>query len=194
MYLRACVGELTPKPDAAIFADTQAEPPGVYRHLAWLRANFSKEIPIRVVTAGSLERNLFWGGEGRSGFAQIPAFLDGSGQRGMGPRQCTYQFKILPIQREVRCMLGLEKGERAAGRYQVEQWIGISVDEAHRAKDSDVSWITRRYPLLFDDPMRRGGLSRVASTERLPATREILLLLLPLHPRPAVAGDEAAGT
>ena len=30
----------------------------------------------------------------------------------------------------------------------VEQWLGISMDEWQRAKDSDVKYVTNRFPLL----------------------------------------------
>ncbi|MBK8468162.1 MAG: hypothetical protein IPL32_20295 [Chloracidobacterium sp.] len=52
MALMAAHGEITPIPDCAIFADTQAEPQSVYTWLDWLE----KELPFPVyrVTKGSL--------------------------------------------------------------------------------------------------------------------------------------------
>ena len=41
LALMAAAGEVTPMPDAAIFADTQAEPAGVYRWLDWLEKHRS---------------------------------------------------------------------------------------------------------------------------------------------------------
>jgi hypothetical protein len=40
----------------------------------------------------------------------------------------------------------------------VEQWIGITLDEAHRAKESDVQYIVNRHPFLemLDRPWTRG--------------------------------------
>ena len=49
-------------------------------------------------------------------------------------------------------------GERAAGRFRVQEWVGISVDEATRAKPSRDSWIQTRWPLLYDVPMRRSEI------------------------------------
>ena len=40
----AAKGELTPMPEAAIFADTQWEPKDVYEHLDWLE----KQLPFRI--------------------------------------------------------------------------------------------------------------------------------------------------
>jgi len=155
MYLMACEGELTPMPSVAIFADTQAEPPWVYEHLDWLEKNFSHIIPIQRCTAGSLEKNIYWKSKEDSKFAQIPAFLDKGGVKAMGRRQCTFQYKIKPIQKATRELLGLKPRQRAKGKYRVQQWIGISVDEVHRAKPSDVAWIERYYPLLLVKPTRR---------------------------------------
>lgn len=182
MYRMAVEGAFGVVPDVAIFADTQAEPPWVYEQLEELRRFGGSVIPIRVVTAGSLEKNIYWGGEGRSGFAQIPAFLrGGDGNRGIGPRQCTHQYKIKPIERACREILGLKRGERAAGKYMVEQWIGISTDEAHRAKTSDVKWITRRYPLLFDVPMRRGDCMEYHRQRGLPLPKKSSCFFCPYH-------------
>src|SRR5688572_15714259 len=52
MALMAAHGEITPMPDAAIFADTQAEPQSVYVWLDWLE----KQLPFPVIRAskGSL--------------------------------------------------------------------------------------------------------------------------------------------
>ena len=42
MALMAAKGEITPMPDCAIFADTQAEPQSVYDYLDWLE----KQLPF----------------------------------------------------------------------------------------------------------------------------------------------------
>ena len=60
LYLMAALGELEPKPEAAIFADTQWEPVHVYRHLDWLQS-LELDIPIVRVSAGNLYANT-WDG------------------------------------------------------------------------------------------------------------------------------------
>lgn len=154
MYLMACAGELRPTPDVAIFADTQAEPSWVYQQLDYLDS--LRAIPIHRVTAGDLGQavELVPASTGQR-FASVPFWVKTDDGRGMGKRHCTHDYKLEPIQREIRRLLGLAKGERAAGRYRVEEWVGISVDEAHRAKPSRTPWIETRWPLLFDKPMRR---------------------------------------
>lgn len=55
MALMAAHGEIGPMPDAAIFADTGAEPLSVYEHLRWLKsANLNLPFPIIEVGHGNL--------------------------------------------------------------------------------------------------------------------------------------------
>ena len=59
LALMAASGEIMPMPDAAIFADTQAEPAKVYEHLDWLMGPGILPFPVIVVTAGSLLADLY---------------------------------------------------------------------------------------------------------------------------------------
>jgi hypothetical protein len=140
MALMAACGEITPMPDAAIFADTQDEPKEVYTHLEWLLTVLP--FPVHIVTAGKLsQRHL----EGFNG-ARTPFFIKAGG---MAKRQCTREFKIRPLRRKVRELLGYDpRGRIPAGA--VSQWIGISTDEADRQKPSGVTFAINRWPLLED--------------------------------------------
>jgi hypothetical protein len=69
-------------------------------------------------------------------------------------RACTRDFKIRPVERAIRRLLGLKKGQRVPAGVIVEQWIGISLDEIIRATPSKVPWIVQRWPLL-EKRMRR---------------------------------------
>lgn len=62
-------------------------------------------------------------------------------------RQCTNEFKLAPIRKRVRELLGLEAGARAKGKT-ARALIGISLDEASRMKPSRDSFITNCYPLV----------------------------------------------
>ena len=81
--LMAAHGEL-PMPDAAIFADTQAEPEGVYEHLRWLMSPNVLPFRVHVVTRGNLERALLDGRNATGqGFVTIPFFTLGpDGEKG----------------------------------------------------------------------------------------------------------------
>lgn len=146
MALMAARGVFGKLPDAAIFADTQWEPPAVYDWLAKLETFLP--FPVLRVTRGSLRESVFRG-ENATGqrFASIPWFtLDENGKKGMGRRQCTREYKLEPIRRRTRELMGYEKGQRVRNRAEV--WIGISTDEAVRAKSSRDAWQTNRWPLL----------------------------------------------
>tara|TARA_S200002703_G_scaffold103169_1_gene89425 strand:- start:454 stop:1290 length:837 start_codon:yes stop_codon:yes gene_type:complete len=134
-----------PRPDAAIFADTQWEPKGVYEHLDWLESELS--YPVYRVTAGNLREDALNMKSVRSTtdkkFMAIPLFTD----TGIGRRQCTYDYKILPIRKKTRELLGLKPKQRANNIF-AETWIGISWDEMQRMKDSGLRYIKNRWPLL----------------------------------------------
>ena len=97
-----------PKPDIAIFADTQWEPQAVYDHLRWLKDQVSFE--IRTVTAGNIKDNLHNGiMPDNSKFIGIPIFLaKDDGGNGLMRRQCTTKYKLQPIHQELRKILGLQ--------------------------------------------------------------------------------------
>ena len=153
MALMAAHGEITPMPDAAIFADTGAEPNPVYRHLEWLMSgNVALPFPVYVVSAGNLGDEILKATrqQGKRGsHARPPFFVDnGDGTDGMIRRQCTGDYKIDPINKKIRELLGLRPRQRWPKAVGVEQWIGISTDEAVRMKPSQVPTIRIRWPLI----------------------------------------------
>lgn len=159
MALMAAHGEIGPMPDAAIFADTGSEPKGVYDHLEWLSSGNVLPFPIRRVgLATALRDDLIAGvnSGGKRRYASIPSFLDkGPAEReGIGRRQCTKEYKIEPLLREQRAMLGFAPRQRIP-KASVEVWIGISTDEATRMKPSRVAWAVNRWPLAIEQRMSR---------------------------------------
>lgn len=146
LALMVAKGELPPI-DGAIFADTQWEPESVYRHLEWLTPQLP--FPVHVVSIGNIvdairTRRNTTGGR----YAAIPWFtVNPDGSKGMGRRQCTSEYKLTPIMRKLRELLGVGRRARIkAGA--VEQWIGISTDEATRMKDARQRWMRNRWPLV----------------------------------------------
>jgi hypothetical protein len=144
MALMAAHGEITPMPDCAIFADTGAEPKAVYKHLNWLETQLP--FPVYRVQAGNLRDEILGAMAGKNRMDARPPFFTKSG--GMLNRQCTQDFKILPLQRKVRELIGLKKGQRGPKEIKVSQWIGISTDEAQRMKPSRLSFVQHRWPLI----------------------------------------------
>lgn len=151
MALMAASGEITPMPDAAIFADTQAEPDGVYQWLKWLKPMLP--FPVYQVSYGDLGKDgLELRRSQKSGKlytrSLIPVFIKNqNGSRGIFPRKCTRDYKIAVIRREMKRLLGLSRVSSKSESL-VTCWIGISLDEEERKKVPDVSWVTNRWPLI----------------------------------------------
>jgi hypothetical protein len=140
MALMAAHGEVTPMPDCAIFADTQAEPQSVYRWLDWLETQLP--FPVHRVTRGDLStESVRVRRSKKTGLdylqQDIPAFTFPKSS-GMMWRQCTERWKLRPIHTFL-------KPFKSQG---VIQWLGISIDEAHRMRDARKPWIQNRYPLI----------------------------------------------
>ena len=150
LALMAAHGEIEP-PDCAIFADTQSEPEGVYRHLARLKDLLP--FPVHIITIGSLRADLLR--VGRKRYTAIPTFFgDAKGNSGIGRRMCTREFKVDPLTKKTRELMGYTPRQRIpAGS--CESWIGISTDEAHRMKPARNLWQINRYPLI-ERRMSRG--------------------------------------
>jgi len=145
MALMAAAGLITPMPTCAIFADTGAEPAHVYAQLDYLRGKLP--FPIHVVSGGNLYEDLMSGNK-RASWGRPPFFVVNDDQKaGQLRRQCTGDYKIDPIRRKVRELVGLTRRKSPAYPV-VVQWIGISLDEVGRAKDSQEPWQTNRFPLL----------------------------------------------
>jgi len=153
MALMAAHGEITPMPDCAIFADTQAEPKAVYTWLDWLEKQLP--FPVHRVTEGSLYKII--GQERPTGkwrHMPIPAFVETpDGKGGLLNRSCTKDYKLTPLRRKVRQLLGID-GKRSPAEPVVTQWIGISTDEAQRMKPSRETWQVNRWPLIEHDISR----------------------------------------
>lgn len=134
LALMMAAGEIEPC-EHAIFADTQWEPRKVYEWLDWLEKQLP--FPVHRVTQGNL-REAALGNTNSSGgrFASIPWHMPNA----MGQRQCTREYKVDPLRRKMREIVG--KGGQA------QVCIGISVDEAHRMKPSRNKWQHHTWPLI----------------------------------------------
>lgn len=153
MALMAADGEIGPMPDCAIFADTGAEPQSVYDHLEWLTKQLP--FPVHIVSAGNIFEDMQRGKtNGRPPFH----ILNPDGSKGFSRRQCTQDYKIIPIQKKVRELIGLKPRQRGPKTIEVSQWIGISLDEAMRMKPSRLSFVQHRWPLIELQMTRRDCL------------------------------------
>lgn len=172
LLLMALRGEFDDAPDCAIFADTQWESKATYRHLEFLEREAARfNFPIFRVTAGDIRR---------SEWNKMPLFVRNlDGETGMLNRQCTQAYKLAPINRKIRQLVGLEKGERSNGAV-CELWLGISLDEASRMRDSREKWKTHRYPLV-ERLMRRKDCLEWLAANCFPKPPKSACLGCPFH-------------
>lgn len=148
--LMAAHGEITPMPDAAIFADTQAEPASVYRWLEWLEKQLP--FPVHRVSRGDLTKESLTLREFKDDSSRhwvkslIPAFIENpDGTRGIMGRQCTFSYKVEQLEKAARRLGNIKRGQK---EITVTQWIGISWDEIQRIKPARVPWSQHRWPLV----------------------------------------------
>ncbi|MGI5457508.1 hypothetical protein ACQEWB_30950 [Streptomyces sp. CA-249302] len=171
---------ILPKVDYAIFADTGWEPNAVYSHLDRLEREVAKPagIPILRVTSGNIRSDAL---DPDHRFASMPLYiLNQDGKAGMTRRQCTGEYKIKPIKKKVRELLGYPYPARIPRDVFVEQWVGISTDEFHRAKDADVKYMRNRHPLI-DMGWSRSDCIRYLSSLGLADTPKSSCLGCPFH-------------
>ncbi|MFD5881033.1 hypothetical protein [Streptomyces yangpuensis] len=150
LLLLSAEGRLPPL-DAAIFADTRWESAEVYAHLDRLEKEVAipAGIPIHRVSTGDIRRDAL---DPSARYAQMPLFIRGArGGEGMLRRACTDEYKLRCLKQRVRELLGYPHPQRVPAGVHVEQWIGISLDEASRAvgMTNDVQYMRLEFPLLF---------------------------------------------
>lgn len=178
LALMAARGEIE-APDCAIFADTGWEPAAVYTHLAWLEAQLP--FPVHHVAGGNIRDDIIAGNTERHGrFSSVPWYLRlPDGKAGMGRRQCTTHYKVEPIRRKIRDLLG--KGARDfIAPASVEMWIAISRDEAQRAKPSRRRYIVHKH-LLLEMRMSRAGCLGWLAERQYPRPPKSACVGCPFH-------------
>ncbi|MFE6053104.1 hypothetical protein ACFQ6N_20280 [Kitasatospora sp. NPDC056446] len=179
LLLLSALGEL-PKLDYAVFSDTGWEPSKVYRHLDEVERKIARpaNIPILRVSSGNIRKDAL---DPAHRFASMPLYiLNQDGSPGMTRRQCTGEYKIKPIKRQVRQILGYPHPARVPNGVYAEQWIGISTDEFHRAKDSDVRYTRHTFPLI-ELGMSRADCLKLLAEHGWGATPKSSCLGCPFH-------------
>lgn len=170
------------KPVCAINADTKNEPSNVYAWIEELKAA-QHDVPIIQVTQGDLMKDaLIIKRSKKTGRLYmkglIPAYVKNpDGTKGLLGRYCTQDYKIIPIVRECKKIVGnamlrlwnknhkralnaLAEAKEAKEPKPLWAWdecqndplvqmqIGISADESDRQKPSRVPWILNEHPLV----------------------------------------------
>jgi len=138
---------ILPHCDVAIFADTGREKTATLEYLKYLKKwqETNNGIPIHVIQT-NLYRDLLQKSQTKERFAKIPAFTKNEDRVGMLQRQCTGKYKIIPIDKAIRKLLGV--GYKEKMKTNVEVWKGISLDEHMRMSYPSVEWKTHVYPFV----------------------------------------------
>jgi len=154
LLLMAYHGEIE-RPDHAIFADTGWEPQEVY---TWLdKLENIVDIPVHRTSVGRRIQDDELRAKMRGHIADetlnryitMPFYTrDKHGNVGMVQRQCTNEYKIQPLHKKIRELMGLKPRQWAPKTPEVELWFGISSDEASRMRMADKLYIVNHYPLV----------------------------------------------
>lgn len=83
-------------------------------------------------------------------------------EKGMVMRQCTAEYKIMPVKTKVRELLGYQPRQKV--REIVHMWKGISTDEIQRVKPIADKWIEAEHPLI--DVVQMNRCNCIAYVER----------------------------
>lgn len=164
------LGELEPL-GVALHADTTHEGTGTYA-FAKTFTPWLTERGVTVITVSDAQPLPIVA----SANTDIPAFTaTDSRNYGMLRRQCTESWKIRPM----RKWLQAHRNGRP-----VEQWIGISLDEYQRMKDSDVKYIVHRWPLI-EKRMTRSDCIAWLQRHGLPIPPKSACVFCPYHNKQA---------
>lgn len=184
--LMSAAGKLPPL-DAAIFADTGWEPKAVYD---WLHEYLIPRLPfpVYIVGKGNLRNEQIEarrrGSKQNAGddrWASLPYFTKSAeGKIGIIRRQCTSEYKIQPIEKKIRELLGLKPRQKYPKQLSVETWLGISLDETQRMKVSVDAWKTYRHPLV-DLRMTRNDCLRWMERNNHPTPPRSSCIGCPFH-------------
>ncbi len=144
-----------PRPERIVMADTGREDSATWAYLAESIAPYLATVDLRVEVAGHhlATVDLY----ARNGDLLIPAFTP----TGKLPTYCSTEWKQRVVHRWLRAA-GYGPGRP------VDIWLGMSTDEASRAKDSQTSWARHWYPLLFGVPMNRAECIALVARAGLP--------------------------
>lgn len=139
------IGEMSARGDlpkcTIIHADTGWERQATIEMRDWYADRWRRMgLDVHILTGQNIRR------DGAREHIHIPFFTDtGAPMR----RQCTRHFKMMPTKRKIRECLGFHPTKPPApppGSAIV--WLGITVDEWTRAKQSRVKFMINRWPLL----------------------------------------------
>jgi hypothetical protein len=133
------------RPDLAVIVDTEREQSTTWEYMDAVITPALQSVGVtlhRISKSTYAKVDLYGGKDGDT--LLMPVFTDQSGETGKLPGYCSTEWKRRVVQRWAN----------AQGVEQCDMWLGISVDEMHRATRTKGKW-TSTYPLI-DYAMNRG--------------------------------------
>ena len=129
-------------PTCVIFADPGAETNKTYQHVDIMKERAEDSgLKFVHVNGGSLTDQI------ELGRIDLPLFIkDLAGNVSILRRSCTNNHKIIPIKRALRDLMGYKPKQHV--KHHADVWIGISLDEIQRMKESSNKWETKHFPLI----------------------------------------------
>ncbi len=164
--LAVLVAEGQVETDHIVFADPGSEDPRTYVHIKGMQ-QWLGERGLEITTVRAPVQPLYEYVWDRS--AVIPVRIGHN--EGLGHRQCTRQWKITPVLSHARSLTD----ERP-----IIMQLGISIDEAHRMKDSPDKDVIREWPLI-DLGLRREDCRTIIREAGLPEPPKSACYFCPLR-------------
>lgn len=183
LLLMALKGEINGViPDYIIFSDTGWEPKSIYDWIDkvnnYIKKTFEREIIF--TNGGNIREDLLNAVKHGKRVASLPFYtLNDDGERGMLMRQCTMEYKIQPIKRKIKELLGYKKNERV--KEIVHMWKGISTDEIQRVKPMKEKWLVAEHPLVDIVNMDRSACVAYVEREGLGTPAKSSCIGCPFH-------------
>ena len=175
---KSALGEL-PRVDYAVHADTGWERSETYafaeKWIPWLEAHGIEVVTVRSNRAGFIVN------ESDGIFAPVFTTHEDGSPSGMMRRQCTHDWKIVPMRRWLSAELKRLNLGKSPGI--VEQWIGFTLDEVQRVTPDDVQYITKAHPYLemLDRPYTRQMVIRWLHENDLEVPVKSACIFCPFH-------------
>lgn len=187
LLLMALKGEINGViPDYIVFSDTGWEPKSIYQWIEkvnnHIKERYGKEIIM--TNNGSIREDVLRKvEEGGGRFANMPFFVKnrGTGKVGMVMRYCTSDYKIVPVNRKIRELLGYKPRQRV--KEVVHLWKGISTDEIQRVKPSRNKWQIMEHPLIDIVDLDRTACIEYVENEGLGTPEKSSCIGCPFHNR-----------
>lgn len=183
LLLMALKGEINGViPDYIIFSDTGWEPKRVYE---WVEKVSRYVIDkygatIHITDNGNIRSDIIDAVRTGKRYASLPLFTKADdGKGGMIMRQCTKEYKIDPVSKKIRDLLGYKPRQRV--KEVVHVWKGISTDEIQRVKPSLVRWQVMEHPLVDIVNVDRSECIAYVERERLGTPPKSSCLGCPFH-------------